>query len=105
MMVYRVEPRKLMQSGIYTFGRAVTYQIMHIYALKMAAVFMMTTCTLSIRTGIFPRWMAFLGYAMALALLLRFGYTHWVPLIFPLWVLFVSLHLLLANLKPLPERV
>ena len=105
MMVYRVEPRKLMQSGIYTFGRAVTYQIMHIYALKMAAVFMMITCTLSIRTGIFPRWMALLGYAMAMALLLRFGYTHWVPLIFPLWVLFVSLHLLLANLKPLPERV
>ena len=34
---------------------------------------MITTCTISIRTGIFPRWMAFLGYALALVLLLSSG--------------------------------
>jgi hypothetical protein len=100
IMVYGATPGKLMGSGIYMFGRAVTYQLLHVYALKMAGVFMISTCTLSIRTGIFPRWMAFLGYALAALLLLSTGYFSWVPLVFPLWVLLVSAHILLANLKP-----
>jgi len=102
IMVYGAVPDKLMGSGIYTFGRTVTYQILHVYAKKMAGVFMISTCTLAIRIGIFPRWMAFLGYALALLLLLSVGYVHWVPLVFPLWVLLISSHILLANLKPEP---
>ena len=101
-MVYGAAPDKLMQSGIYTFGRTVTYQILHVYAKRMAGVFMISTCTLSIRTGIFPRWMALLGYALALLLLLSVGYVHWVPLVFPLWVLLISGYILVANLRPEP---
>jgi hypothetical protein len=100
IMVYGATPGKLMESGIYTFGRTVTYQIINVYAMKMAGVFMITTCTLSIRTGIFPRWMAFLGYALALLLLLSIGYLYWVPLVLPLWVLLISAHIFLANIKP-----
>ena len=84
------------------FGRTVAYQILNVYAVKMAGVFMISACTLSIRIGIFPRWMAFLGYALALLLLLSIGYLHWIPLVFPLWVLLISAHILLANLKPKP---
>jgi hypothetical protein len=73
---------------------------MNVYAVKMAGVFMITTCTLAIRTGILPRWMAFLGYGLALLLLLSSGYLSWVPLVFPLWVLLISAHILLANIKP-----
>jgi len=43
-----------------------------------------------------------LGYALALVLLLSLGYLHWAPLVFPLWVLLISVHILLANLKPVP---
>jgi len=102
IMVYGAMPGKLMESGIYTFGRTVTYQIIHVYAMKMAGVFMISTCSLSISTGIFPRWMAFLGYALALLLLLSIGYLHWIPLVLPLWVLLISAHILLANIKPEP---
>jgi hypothetical protein len=102
IMVYGAAPDKLIESGIYTFGRTVTYQIMHVYTMKMAGVFMISTCTLSIRTGIIPRWTAFLGYALALLLLLSIGYLHWVPLLFPLWVLLISGYILRANLKPEP---
>jgi len=84
------------------FGRNVTYQIMHVYTMKMAGVFMISTCTLSIRTGIFPRWMAFFGYVLALLLLLSVGYLDWVPLVFPLWVLLISGQILRANRKPEP---
>jgi len=102
MMMYGETPGKLMQYGIYTFGRAVAYQIMNVYAVKMAGVFMITTCTLAIRTGILPRWMAFFGYGLAMMLLLSSGYLSWAPLVFPLWVLLISVHILLANLKPKP---
>ena len=77
IMVYRTSPSKLMESGTYTFGRTVAYQIVNVYAMKMAGVFMISTCTLSMRTGILPRWMAFLGYALALLLLLSIGYFSW----------------------------
>ena len=63
---------------------------------------MITTCTLSIRRGIFPRWMAFLGYGLALLLLLSIEYLSWALLVFPLWVLLVSAHILLARLRPGP---
>jgi len=93
---------KLTQSGVYMFGRNVHYQIAGVYAVKMAGVFMISTCTLAVRTGIFQRWMAFLGYALALVLLLSVGYLRGITLVFPLWVLLISTHILLANLRPKP---
>jgi hypothetical protein len=60
----------LIESGIYTFSRVVTYEIMTVYTMRMARVFMISTFTFSLRTGIFQRWMAFLGLLLALLLLL-----------------------------------
>ncbi len=100
MMAYEAIPEKLMDSGIYTFARTVAYQFGSVFAMRMAGVFMMSTCTLAIRIGMFPRWMAFMGYALALALLLSIGRFYWTQLVFPLWVLVISVHVLLANLRP-----
>ena len=97
--LYGVTPGMLIDSNIYTFGRTVTYEIMNVYTMKMAAVFMITTCTLSLRTDIIPRWMAFLGLVLALFLLLSTGSFYWAPLVFPLWVLLISVYILLANLR------
>jgi len=71
---------------------------MHIYAFKMAAVFMITTSTLAMRTRIAPMWIACLGYASAGFLLLGSGYLDWVLFVFPCWVLLLSVHILLDNL-------
>ena len=102
LILYKAAPVKLMESGIYAFGRTVAYQIINVFAMRMAAVFMVSTCTVSVRTGIFPRWMALLGYALALLLLLGSGSLYWAPLVFPLWVLLVSVHILMANLRAEP---
>ena len=88
-----------LDSDIYTYGRTVSYEIMNVYTMKMAGVFMVSTCTLSLRTGIIPRWMAFLGLALALFLLLSVGFFYWAPLVFPLWVFLISVHILLTNLS------
>ncbi len=97
--MYGTTPAMLIESGMYTFGRTLTYELMTVYTMKMAGVFMITTCTLSLRTGIFPRWMAFLGIVLALFLLLSIGFFDWAPVVFPLWILLISVHILLANLR------
>jgi hypothetical protein len=97
--IYGSSPGNLISSGVYTFGRTLTYELMTVYTMKMAGVFMISTCTLSLRTGIFPRWMALLGIALALILLLTIKLIPWAPVIFPLWVLLISLYILLVNLR------
>ena len=71
---------------------------MQIYAFKMAAVFMMSTSTLAIKTQLVPRLIAYLGYASALFLLVGSGYLDWTLFIFPAWVLLVSVYILFDNL-------
>jgi hypothetical protein len=94
---------ELVRSGAYALSRIEINQLMHIYAMKMAAVFMTTTCTLSLKTRIFPRWMAYLGYALAAILLISVGTIEWIPLVFPLWVLLISIHILIENLRRVPR--
>jgi hypothetical protein len=45
------------------------------------------------------RGWAFLTYILALVLLLSIDYTMWVTLIFPGWVLVVSVYILIRNLR------
>ena len=104
IMVYGAEPGKLLHSGMYLFGRTMTEQIIHSYMMKMAAVFMFSTSMVAIRTRIFPRWISVLGFVLAGLLLLSFGYRHWVPLVFPLWVLLISIYMLMTNLQPKPAN-
>jgi hypothetical protein len=86
--------------SMYTYGRAVTYVIMNVYAMRMAGVFMISTATLALRTGILPRWMSYLGLALALALLLlSFRYVAWVNLLFPAWTLLISVYVLAESLR------
>jgi hypothetical protein len=92
----------LVQSGAYALGRAEIAQTMHIYAMKMAGVFMITTSTIAIQTRAFPHWMAVLGYVLALLLLLSVGTIEWIPLVFPLWVLLISAYILTENLREQP---
>jgi hypothetical protein len=102
--LFGATPGALIQSDIYLFGRTVVYEIMNVYTMRMAGVFMISTCTLSLRTGIIPRWMVYLGLALALFLLISMGFIYWAPLVFPLWTLLISAYLLKENLrKPIRE--
>jgi hypothetical protein len=54
-------PELLIQTGTYALGRAQVYQTMNVYGIKMAGVFMFSTSTILLRTGIVRRWIPFLG--------------------------------------------
>jgi hypothetical protein len=99
LIAYDATPDRLIASGAYGFGRAVTYQILNVYAIKMAGVFMLSLCTIAVRTAIMPRWMTYLGYALALLLLLTIGLFSWVALVFPSWVLLISIYILIENYR------
>jgi hypothetical protein len=85
--------------GAYGFGRAVTYIALNTYAMRMAGVFMISACTMLVKTGVMPRWMGMLGYALALILLLTISSFSWVALVFPAWVLAVSVYILIENFR------
>ena len=80
-------------------GRRAIDALVNLFAMKMAGVFMISTCTIGLRSGIFPRWIAFVGYACALVLLLVIANWKWIALVFPLWMLLVSMQILLAEFR------
>ena len=65
MLAYSAQPKTLFDPGTFAFVRAFTFDITHIYAFKMAGVFMVVTSTLAVRTHLTARWIALLGYAGA----------------------------------------
>jgi hypothetical protein len=86
-------------------GQSIAAVIMHTYAMRMAAVFTISTATIGLRTGLIPRWLGFFGYAVALILLLGIDLTRWVEVLFPAWILLLSLHILAESFKrPLDHR-
>ena len=100
---YALEHSRFIESGMYTLMRIVMYRITNVYAIKMAGVFMISLGTIWVRTGLMPRWLAFLTYVLALGLLLIITSSLWVTLIFPAWVGAVSAYILVSDLrKPLP---
>lgn len=80
-----------------TFGQMLVLKLSKTYALRMAAVFMMSLATIWLRTGLMPKWLVALSYLMALTLMVAADTTIWLSLSFPIWVLIVSVLLLVRD--------
>jgi hypothetical protein len=78
-------------------GRNVTSVLVNVYAIRMAAVFTLTTVTIARRTAIVSRWLTVAGIVTALVLLVGTGISVWVELLFPAWVLALSIDVLAAG--------
>lgn len=89
----------------YYLSRQLAGAFMNVFAIKMAGVFMMSSSTIVIRTGILPRWVAFSGFSCAVVLLLAITNWPWIALLFPLWMLVVSARILVAEFRPAGRRV
>ena len=77
--------------------RSLAFGFLFIYAMRMAAVFMIVVSTIGMRLGVFPRWLVVTGYLAALVLILNVSYAALLTLVFPLWVAAVSIVILRAN--------
>jgi hypothetical protein len=78
-------------------GRNTTGILLNVYAMRMAAVFTLTTVTIARRTRIVSRWLEIAGLATALVLLVGVGISDWVELLFPAWILALSIDILTAR--------
>jgi hypothetical protein len=86
--------------GTLALGRIVTATLVNVYAMRMAAVFTLTTVTIARRTEIVSRWLTVAGLVSALVLLIGVGFSPWVELLFPAWILALSIDILVAGLRP-----
>ena len=83
--------------GVGVFGQMLLLHLTKTYALRMAAVFMMSLATIWLRTGLMPRWVVYATYTLAVVLILGSDVSMWLTLAFPVWVLIVSLLMLVQS--------
>jgi hypothetical protein len=94
IIAFHAAPEALGRSATFHFARGLAYGMINIYLVKTAAVFMITTSTIALYTSLIPRWLAVAGYLVAIILLFGSYYLDWSLMVFPLWVLVVSLSIL-----------
>ncbi|MFD8302745.1 hypothetical protein ACFV29_10385 [Streptomyces sp. NPDC059690] len=85
------------------FGRDFAYALLTTYAMRMAAVFIITTSTIGRRLGVLARPLVALGYLAGLTLLVVGASVPWSELVFPAWALLLSLNILRRR-RPAPPR-
>ena len=84
-------------AGTLALGRNVTSILLNVYTMRMAAVFTLSTVTIARRTEIVSRWLTVAGVVTALVLLVGVGISPWVELLFPAWILAVSIEILASS--------
>ena len=86
-------------SGTLALDRNIATSLLNVYSMRMAAVFTLTTVTIARRTRIVSRWVTLAGLASAVVLLVGIGISPWVELVFPVWILALSLDILSAGYR------
>ena len=87
-------------SDTLALGRGATSILLNVYSMRMAAVFTLTTVTIGRRTGIIPRWLSGAGLVTAVVLLVAVSFSSWVELLFPAWILALSIDILASGGSP-----
>ena len=78
----------------FLLARALGFAFLFIFAVRAAAIFMLVASTIGLRTGFLPRWLIIAGYLGGLVFLLSVTYVESLVLIFPAWVIAVSVVIL-----------
>jgi hypothetical protein len=84
-------------AAVFAYGSETARGLISVYAMRMAAVFTISVSTVGLRTAGLPRWVSYLGYAIALVLLVAAANQRWTQLVFPAWVLLVSVVILVVR--------
>ncbi|SEC33612.1 hypothetical protein SAMN04490239_3720 [Rhodococcus koreensis] len=85
------------ENDIVYFGREVMLHVTNVYAVRMAAVFMISLATMWWRTRLMPGPLVIATYLFAVVLLVVVSFSLWVALVFPAWVLAVSVYILATD--------
>jgi hypothetical protein len=92
-------------ADVWSFARRVSSTLLTVYAMRMAAVFAISTTTIAARLGLAPRWLTVLGLATGVVLLVSVGFIPWIEVVFPAWVFVFSVNILVASFRRADPRV
>ena len=87
-------------SDTLALGRSATSILLNVYAMRMAAVFTLTTVTIGRQTRVISRWLRTAGLVTVVVLLVGVGISPWVELLFPAWILALSVDILAGGGRP-----
>jgi hypothetical protein len=91
--------------GQWDLERRITLTLINTYAIRMAAVFILSATTIGLRTRILPRWLVVTGLVAGFVLLVGTSVSPWANLVMPLWALVFSVDILIRNrLSERPAR-
>lgn len=103
LTAYNIGGDQVITPNIFQVNQSIMGQIFSTYGVKMAAVFMFSLSTLWLRTGAMPRELSFITYAMAILMFLSLSLSLWVLVIFPAWVLGVSIYIMVLSFSRKPS--
>ena len=99
LATFDTAPTTAAEIEVWDLGRQTTLALLNVFSFRMAAVFIISTCAIALRTAFIYRWLAFLGLAIALVLLVASSSIPFINLIFPLWIFLVSMDVLFNSMR------
>jgi len=104
IFVLAAKPNRSIDPDTFLLIRKLAFDLMNVYAIKVAAVFMFSTSTVAARTLFVPRYVAYTGYLLAALVLFGSQHLDWSFFAFPAWVLLLSVQILVDNLRGLSDQ-
>ena len=99
-----IESGGMPNAALWDLERRITLTLINTYAIRMAAVFIFSTTTIGMRTGLLPRWLAIAGFIAGVVLLFGVNISPWMNLVLPIWALVLSIDILIKSGKIEPGR-
>jgi hypothetical protein len=91
----------MLDDAVLVYGSMLMNQILGTYIIQMMGMYMLSTAVLWSRTGSMPRWLTIITIILALFLVFIL-FTGWIAggnFIFPAWVFFISVYILITNFR------
>jgi hypothetical protein len=89
------------EAGSAAMARSFARVILAVFVPRVAALVVLSTSTLGLRTGVLPRWLVFAGYLTGIAMVLNVTFFSPSVYAFPGWIAVVSIVLLIRR----PQRM
>ena len=94
-----IESGGIPNAALWDLERRITLTLINTYAIRMAAVFIFSTTTIGMRTGLLPRWLTIAGFVAGVVLLFGVSISAWMNLVLPIWALVLSIDILIKSGK------
>ena len=84
-------------SELWDLQRRITFTIINVYAIRMGAVFILSTTMIGVRTRTIPKWLAVVGFVAAAILLFGVTISPLLNLVMPVWAFVLSADILIKS--------